>query len=343
MAPPIKKTAAKKTTARSHTASYPAMPLVQNGQRFYLLSIPVNDLFDYCMVTRRVDDPEQGFQRSLSVERADSIARYLENSQGSIPTNVVLSAQPDANLSYTTSTKTLKFYRVPKAFLVLDGQHRLFGYSKTSVQSGLRVPVAIYENLTRKQEASLFIDINTTQRGVPASLLLDIKQLADREDAAESLLRTLFDKLNSDPLSPLNGYLSAAESVRGKISRVTFNRACKDIVDNQVFDRLSNNKQYELVRNYFRALESSLADPQLLFKSVYFEAFCGLFGECLRLAFGKSQNYKQSSIEEVLQPLRNVDITSLVTGGRTRLSKGSILPILLTTISGQVEVSDDMV
>ena len=250
------------------TASYPAMPLLQNGQRFYLLSVPVRDLFPYCFVTRRLEDPKEGFQRTLSEERANAIARYLESSQGSIPTNVVLSAQPEAALQYNSGSKTIKFQRVPKAFMVLDGQHRLFGYSRTSLKLGLRVPVAIYENLTRRDEAALFIDINTTQRGVPASLLLDIKQLADRENAHETSLRYLFDGLNTHPESPLNGRLSAAEAVRGKISRVTFNRGGKDLIENNVVVKLSPTKQLELVRNYFCALEQALGEPALLFKSV---------------------------------------------------------------------------
>lgn len=319
------------------------MPLVQNGQRFFLLSIPVSDLFPYCFVTRRLEDPVEGFQRSLSDDRANSIARYLENSKGSIPTNVVLSAQPDSAVNYHSGTKTLKFERVPKAFLVLDGQHRLYGYSRTSPTLKLRVPVAIYEGLSRKDEAALFIDINTTQRGVPASLLLDIKQLAEREEVQESALRYMFDGLKTDPKSPLNGRLSSAEAVRGKLSRVTFNRGAKEIIENPVAMKLGPTKQLELARNYFSALESSLGDSSLLFKSVYFEAFCGLFSETLRASFSKFRNYKMDSLAAVLAPMKNIDISSLAIGGKTKLTRSSILPVLITAISGQVEVSDDMV
>ena len=255
----------------------------------------------------------------------------------------MLSAQPEARLIYRSGPKTLKFQRVQKAFLVLDGQHRLFGYSRTNRKLGLRVPVAIDENLSRQEEAALFIDINTTQRGVPASLLLDIKQLADREQAHETALRYLFDGLKSDADSPLNGKLSSAEAVRGKISRVTFNRGAKDIIENSVVTKLGPSKQLELVRNYFSALEQSLDDRELLFKSVYFEAFCALFPEVLRLSYAQFNNYKLASMAEVLAPLENVDVSSLAIGGRTKLTKSAIVPVLLTAISGHVEVTDDMV
>src|ERR1039457_4623723 len=140
-------------------ASYPAMPLTQNSQKFYLATVPVEDLFPYCFVTRRIEEPTEGFQRTLNEDRAIDIARYLDNSLGSIPTNIVLSAQPEAEIAYDSKKKLLRFRRGPKSFLVIDGQHRLFGYGLTKKHH--RVPVAIYEGLDRKHEAAIFIDVNT--------------------------------------------------------------------------------------------------------------------------------------------------------------------------------------
>ena len=161
------------------TASYPALRMEQNNQRFYFTTIPKADIFPFCYVADRNEDPAKGFQRVLDINRAKDIARYLDESRGSIPTNVVLSAQADAEIRYDGKAKTLKFKRFPKSFLVLDGQHRLYGYGLT--QKDHRVPVSIYEGLSKQEEVALFIDINTTQRGVPAALLLDIKYLAERE------------------------------------------------------------------------------------------------------------------------------------------------------------------
>jgi len=203
--------------------TYPALLLAQNTHRFYFATIPVDDLFDCCFVARRDEDPKEGFQRTLQESRADDIAKYLAAGSGSIPSNIVLSAQDIAKFSYTRRAKSVSFARRPQAFLVLDGQHRLWGYQKCEVRH--RVPVAIYDGLTRAEEAKLFIDINTTQRGVPAALLLDIKHLAEVESTKEQVLRQLFDRLNADPSSPLAGKLSPAASLVGKISRVTFNRA----------------------------------------------------------------------------------------------------------------------
>src|SRR5580700_4418019 len=77
------------------------------------------------LVAGRQEDPKEGFQRRLDYQRARDIARYLDDSVGSIPTNIVLSAQPEAEVQYNSKSKLIKFRRLPKGFLVLDGQHRL--------------------------------------------------------------------------------------------------------------------------------------------------------------------------------------------------------------------------
>jgi DGQHR domain-containing protein len=322
-------------------ASYPALVLTQNNHKFYFVTIPVEDVFPYCFVASREEDAIHGFQRNLSHDRVRDIARYLDKSQGSIPTNIVLSAQDNAHLSYSSKNKTVKYRRFPRAFLVLDGQHRLFGYGLTKKKH--RVPVAIYEGLTRKEEAGLFIDINTNQRGVPAALLLDIKQVAEQETETEATLRHFFDKLNVDTDSPLCGLLSAARSAKGKISRVTFNRAVSHILKNAVTGRLSREKQYLLLRNYLRAVEQSLLNTLLLRRQAYFEAFCEFFEDVSRLSRERHRDYKEQSLIDVLQPIRNVDLENLPTGGRTNITKSTVLEILKKTLSGHFEVREDMI
>lgn len=322
-------------------ASYPALLLTQNDHKFYFATIPVEDIFPFCYVASRQEDPVEGFQRTLNKDRAQDIARYLDRSQGSIPTNIVLSAQNESQLSYNSKTKSVKYKRLKRAFLVLDGQHRLYGYGLT--QKKHRVPVAIYEGLTRREEASLFIDINTNQRGVPAALLLDIKQVAEQENEIEATLRKLFDRLNDDAESPLYGLLSAAQSSKGKISRVTFNRGVSHIIKTAVMTRLSEESQYLLLRNFFRAVEQSLRNPGLLRKQAYFEAFCEFFDDIARMSREKHNDYKPESLIDVLRPIRNIDLENLPTGGKTVISKVTILEVLKNAMAGHFEVSEDMV
>jgi DGQHR domain-containing protein len=322
-------------------ASYPALRMEQNNQKFYFTTIPKADIFPFCYVADRNEDPVKGFQRVLDITRAKDIAKYLDESLGSIPTNVVLSAQVESELRYEGKTKTLKFRRFPKSFLVLDGQHRLYGYGLT--QKNHRVPVSIYEGLTKQEEVALFIDINTTQRGVPAALLLDIKQLAQRENAEEMKLRQMFDALGTQPDSPLFGLMSASQSARGRIARPSFNKAVQPLLRIQVMEQLSPEKRLELFKNYLRALDRTLADPKLIRTAAFFESFCAVFEEVLRLSRERYSNYKLDSLTKVLGPLNNIDLSRASAAGRARISRTTIAPLLKELLIGQVVVDPNMV
>jgi DGQHR domain-containing protein len=161
-----------------------SVSLVTQGQhKFYTLTMPSDVLAETCFVSTRAEDADGGFQRRLDSARAQEIADYIDSGFGTIPGSIILSAQPEAKLSYDNRKKTIKFLNTRRAFLIIDGQHRVYGFSKA--KTALRVPVVIYEGLGRTEESRLFIDINTKQRSVPNELLLDIKKLADYEDETE--------------------------------------------------------------------------------------------------------------------------------------------------------------
>ena len=160
--------------------------VTQGAHRFYTLTMPSDVLGRTCFVTTRNEDAKAGFQRVLDNDRAKQIANYIDVGFGTIPSSIVLSAQPDADLRIIGS-KTIEFKDTAKAFLVLDGQHRVYGFSLA--ETVLRVPVVIYNGLSRQDETRLFIDINTKQRPVPNELLLDIKRLAEYETDLEKVLR----------------------------------------------------------------------------------------------------------------------------------------------------------
>jgi DGQHR domain-containing protein len=327
------------SSAMKRTPTYPALLLSQNNHRFYFATIPVDDLFSYCFVSRRSEDPLAGFQRTLAENRADDIAGYLRSGTGSIPTNIVLSAQPDAVFVYTRRTKSIAFTRTEKAFLVIDGQHRLWGYEKCTKRH--RVPVSIYAGLDRAQEARLFIDINTNQRGVPAALLLDIKQIAAIEGMRETILRDIFDRLSTDTSSPLVGRLSPAKSIAGKISRVTFNRAVGAALEAGVVEGMDADARYRLVLNYLNAFDAELLDKKMLVRSAFFEAIFDLLDEVVRVTISAHSNAKLDSLRHTIRPLAQIDFSSAL-GGRTTLTKKALTNLMQATLRQTLRISADM-
>ena len=301
MSEPAKKD--KADLSRKDRLRYSVSAVRQGKHEFYSLTMPSEVLGRTCAVSSRKEDPKEGFQRELDHKRAQEIANYIDTGVGTIPNSIVLSAQPSAELTIVGKGKTLEFTDTPGAFLILDGQHRVFGFSKA--KTSLRVPVVIYNGLSRKDETRLFIDINTKQRPVPPQLLLDIKRLADIEDASEATLRDIFDYFDNSLDSVLSDYLSPAEAMKNRITRVTFNSAVRPHLD--LFAGREPIEMYQILNAYLGAVKAELikkTSEPLLSRPVIFRSFIGLFPYVAqRVADRYSGDYSEENFQAVIAPL----------------------------------------
>jgi DGQHR domain-containing protein len=222
----------------------------QGTHRFYSLTLDTEHLTATCAATARKENPIAGFQRLLDSKRAKEIADYVD-AGGVIPSSIILSSQESAEFKYDSKKKLISFKKTPGAFLIIDGQHRLFGFSMATVR--LRVPVIIFTDLTLREEAKLFIDINTLQRPVPPELLMDIRNMAIEENETQSFIRDLFDKFNTEEKSILKGLLTSSEKSKGKISRPSFSRGVKPIIPQILENELDT--VFETMNSYFIAIK----------------------------------------------------------------------------------------
>lgn len=270
----------------------------QGSNKFYTLTVPTEILGRTCFVSTREEDPKQGFQRLLDPKRAQEIANYIDNG-GSIPSAIILSAQPEAELEIIGRGKTLQFKENERAFLILDGQHRVYGFSLA--KSSIRVPVVIYNGLSRREESRIFIDINTKQRPVPNELLLDIKSLAEYETDNEVFLNAIFTLFHEESDSPLIGLTVAANKSRSKISRVTFYNAFKPILK-FISDR-DPDEVYDILKTYLTSFIKGLNQRHLfnsLTNTVVFKATISLFPTVARRVKDRYQDYSESGFDEIL-------------------------------------------
>lgn len=299
-ATPVK---SKTILGEGESLRFSASLIQQGSKQFYSATIPTDILARCCYVTSRDEDPVAGFQRVLDKKRAQDIANYIDEQHGTIPGSIILSAQPDAQLKLIGGGKTIEFTFTNKAFLVLDGQHRIYGFSLA--ESAFRVPVVIYSELTPTEEARLFIDINTKQRQVPNELLLDIKKLADRENEKDQLLREIFDMYTSLPKSALLGLTSPSSRKKNKISRVTFNLAFKPVVP--VFSTPTANQVFSVTNFYISAFIDVLKEIQLeekIIAPVVFRAVMDLFPEVARISAAQSgKDFTKGGFTSILSPI----------------------------------------
>lgn len=312
--------ASPRDAAKAKTISERALIVTQGKHRFYSLVLPSDLLAQTCTVEARAENPADGFQRLLDERRAKSIARYIDAGLGTVPGAVVLSAQTRAHLSFDKDEGALTFRKDPKAFLIIDGQHRVFGFKLA--KSSVSVPVVIYNRLTRAQECRLFMDINTKQRPVPNELLLDIRRLSELETETEALLHNVFDAFHTREDSALAGFLSPAERKKGMISRVTFNAALRSIKG--AFDGAPAEEVYVVLNAYILACRHGLglhAIDQNIANPVLFKALMLLFTNVAgRVADRHGGQYTVRNFEEVLVPFfRRLKKSDLPRAGMTHI------------------------
>jgi DNA sulfur modification protein DndB len=288
--------------------SFSAIRVHYNDTTFYLTVMPSTILFDTSKVSQADKDKEKEYQRLLGSKRAGDIARYILAGYV-IPGAIILSAQKEANLQFESDNNRLTFSLVPNSFIVIDGQHRLYGIH----QSGLDLPVAvcILENLDLEQEVQYLLDINSTQRGIPRTLQLELTQLAAKPASKDEVRQRLFDELNERPESPLSGRMSPTITTPGKLSFTTFRGAIDSVLETALFKQMSFDDKLKLLINFLSAIEDVLIESDgnsnRLTHSAFFQAIFSAFLDITEFVMMKFGNYQQDSFFDIVQPIGNID------------------------------------
>ena len=116
---------------------------------------------------------------------------------------------------------TLSFYECPGTFHVIDGQHRLFGYTGIKKGEGPRenhrLIVTVFNGLSIAEEAELFLEINNEAKAVHPSLIMEIEwsgRSKTKKNFANGIVFSLRDKKDSC----LNNFILQAEVSRNLLS-----------------------------------------------------------------------------------------------------------------------------
>src|SRR3989344_732011 len=198
----------------------------------YSFSAAPTEIIKYCYVARREQGKSDYYQRIIDSSRLNSVADYI-NKGGSFINNIIVAHDPiigRENLSFTPihnylgevanddlikrlgdsaynlEIGILQFPLSYKSFWVIDGQHRLFGYSAANdlSRAGATVPVVMIEQIPKTEQMRLFVDINHKQKTINANLIWDIKgdiEPETIEGAVSNLVKALDEK------GPLQGQI----------------------------------------------------------------------------------------------------------------------------------------
>jgi DGQHR domain-containing protein len=287
-----------------------AFDLSRANTGFYLTAMDANTLFSICKVERVSDNSAAGFQRQLDTSRARRISKYLEDRV--IPGAIIISAQDKTILKFDPQTGSLELGNDEGSFLVIDGQHRLYG-AKLGADAGgpnVQFPVCILSGLTLTDEVQYFIDINSTAKGVPKTLRIELTKFLVEQDSIEDIRLRLFKDLNVESDSPLCGKLSAEQKGPGYLSHVPFEAALNKILGGDRLKDLEYDQKKSLMKNYLTGVYNNLLDealPQKLTQSAFFQAIFRVFDRACETALLTRGNYKAETFEYVFEALHRIN------------------------------------
>ena len=152
----------------------------------------------------------------------------------------------------------------------VDGNHRLFHAAGDDRRDPLlaEAPFQLHVGLSQDQERSLFVDINSNQKGLSSSHLAVMQNRLSPEEIEirDHLDRWLASRLSKDPESPWHGMIHEGGSKKGTRQQgltrlVNFasiqGGVAKLISKSQYIHDLGDAQlQYVVVRNYWQAVKS---------------------------------------------------------------------------------------
>ncbi len=287
-----------------------AINLSRGKTSFFLTSMTPDELVKTARVSRVNEDLEKGFQRTLDESRAKKISSYLLDNK-IIPGAIILSCQNNELLSFDDESNTLSFDDEAGSFLVIDGQHRLYGsvLAKETIPD-LSVPVCILSNLNHLEEIQYFIDINSTQKGVPKTLRIELTKYLVDEGGIDSTRLKLFDDLNTREGSPLFSKLSSSQRGRGYLTHVPFEAALNKPLSNSPLKDVGYNDKYKLISNFLCGVKANLDEiglTQKLYQAAFFQAIFRCFEKTCSCTMSLHGNYKVESFKEVFNLIQKID------------------------------------
>ena len=192
-------------------ATVPALRGTFGRKRFYQFAIEPERLLKLAYVSHRakIDSEAVGtYQRLLKKKRLRDIAQHINETGGVFPTNVVVNFRQARGLRFDQSGPsgddptvlgTLHLPNTYKCAWIIDGQHRLYGFSLSDRVGRGKVPVLAFEGMDAAEEVKLFVEINNKQVRVPRNLLVQLEpELRLGPDDAEQDLKSLHSELAVD-------------------------------------------------------------------------------------------------------------------------------------------------
>jgi DGQHR domain-containing protein len=238
---------------RHQDRKLPALKIrLGGGHEGYLFSVNAHDLLSRSFVSHReLHSPEEGqvgFQRMLQRKKLSEIADYIKRfavfptpiivafhkSRGAVFEPLPLKDRTTESFGHKVQFGHIRLPREPNAIQIIDGQHRLYGYTRFPKDERHIVQVLAYTAREGQSLPTMFVDINSKQTKVPSGLLWELYPDIYGDDDPEyyrAVISKVCEGVSRDRLSGHVRHLSSG--MRGDIS---FHALCGEIRRTRLLD-----------------------------------------------------------------------------------------------------------
>jgi len=231
----------------------------------YHTTVEVNDVISIAYAAIRGKDKEEGaVQRLLNKKRVTKIKDFILEGNTFFNTFILNWTNIDFKPSFDEGSITLPI--VPNSAQIIDGQHRLAGLEEAIKEDKnvgtQKILVTICTELSTKNAAKIFLNINSEQKPVPKSLIYDLfGEVVEDQNHATNRATDIATELNENTDSPYYGLIKFPGNLTGstgiELSAVV--NALKKHLEPEKGTFSNHNlidlqKQKNVIMNYFTAI-----------------------------------------------------------------------------------------
>lgn len=207
----------------------PAIKGKMGGHNYYSFSIEPEKLLKIGYVLHRNEANSSmmpTYQRIIKKNRLNSVRKFINEEHGYFANSIIISIDSKRPLKFDRSDKqvegavadlgVLYLPQKYKSAYIIDGQHRLYGYSDSPYAQSNSIPVVAFENLAQDEQVKLFMEINENQKSVSKNLRntlnADMLWVSPKEAERRDALRLrIAQELGEKTSSPLYGKIIIGE------------------------------------------------------------------------------------------------------------------------------------
>lgn len=209
------------------------------GHEYYEFSIEPEKLLKIGYVLHRNEANKNmmpTYQRIIKRKRLKEVQSFI-NDGGYFPNSIIISIDSggrklqfdESPTKLDDSISKIGVLHLPKRYhsaYIIDGQHRLYGYSDSEYANTNSIPIVAFVDLDRSEQLKLFMDINENQKSVSKTLRITLNSdmlwdSPNQNECRDAIRSKIAQMCGEEQSSPLLGRVVIGEDEKNNIKCIT--------------------------------------------------------------------------------------------------------------------------